>query len=88
MYTDIDSNLISDWIMECDELAAYIFALKDDRGRYHRNSYRKTVIWGFAFRIQSVVSIAKDLLTQMTSHSNLYLHANYLKITLNFCSRN
>ena len=50
------------WAKECDNLTDYIFALKDERGNLLPNGWYKTVIWEFAFSIQSVKAKAEELL--------------------------
>ena len=50
------------WAKACYNLTDYIFALKDERGNLLRNGRHKTVIWGFAFSIQSVKAMAEELL--------------------------
>ena len=50
------------WARECERLAEYIFALKDEHGCFLRNSRCKTVIWCFPFSIRAVSAVAEELL--------------------------
>ena len=51
------------WIDKCQKLALYLFNLRNDKGKFLCTGHRKTVIWGFVFSIESIVSVVKDLLT-------------------------
>ena len=50
------------WARECERLAEYIFALKDEHGCFLRNSRHKTVIWCFPLSIRAVSAVAEELL--------------------------
>ena len=52
------------WIDKCQKLALYLFNLRNDKGKFLHTGGRKTVIWGFVFSIESIVSIVKDLVTR------------------------
>ena len=47
------------WAKTCGNSTDYIYALKDERGNLLWNGWQKTVIWGFAFGIQSVKTMAE-----------------------------
>ena len=49
---------------KCEDLSRYIFNLKAECCRFLQNDRKKTVLWGFAFTLQSVMAICKELLTQ------------------------
>ena len=50
------------WNDSCNNIAEYIFALKDERGNYIRTGHRKTAVWCFTFSIRSIQSIVTKLL--------------------------
>ena len=52
------------WLQRCNDIAEYIFTLKDEKGNYLRTGHRKTAIWCFKFSIESIQSIVKELLNQ------------------------
>ena len=52
------------WLQSCQDIANYIFSLKDEKGNYLRTGQRKTAIWGFKFSIESIQSIVKELLNR------------------------
>ena len=56
------SNL-SKWWYQCNKIVSYLFELKDEHGHSLREKHCKTVIWGFAFSIHSVMAITQDMLT-------------------------
>ena len=50
------------WLDSWNNIAEYIFALKDERGNYLQTGHRKTAIWCFTFSIRSIQSIVTELL--------------------------
>ena len=50
------------WLQSCQDIANYIFSLKDEKGNYLQTGRRKTAIWGFKFSIESIQSIVQELL--------------------------
>ena len=51
------------WTREFENLADYIFNLKDDKGRFLQNGRQKTPNWGFRFSLMSIKAITEQLLT-------------------------
>ena len=47
---------------ECENLADYIFHLRDEQGHLLRSGRCKTVIWCFTFTLKSVKAITEELL--------------------------
>ena len=58
---------LQDWSYKCKELAHYIIKLRDQKGHYLQSGGRKSVIWGFAFCLHSIVSLIEQHL-QCTNH--------------------
>ena len=42
---------VESWFHSCNDIAEYIFALKDEKGNYLQTGHRKTAIWCFTFSI-------------------------------------
>ena len=66
------------WLDTCQDIANYIFGLKDEKGNYLRTGRRKTAIWGFKFSIESIQSIVKELLN---CSKNPYKHVLTYKLS-------
>ena len=69
---------VEGWLNSCNDIAKYIFALKDERGNYLRTGRRKTAIWCFTFSIQSIQSIVTELLNRSY---RLYKHVLTYKLS-------
>ena len=66
---------LSMWIQQCEKLASYFLALKDEKGNFLRENKQQTVNWCFVFSIVSMKSITQELQTRP-----------YLLSTLFFCT--
>ena len=60
----VTRDKLPQWSKQCDEIASYIFNLRNEKGNLLRHGKRKTALWGLTFSIHSIKAIAHHLLTR------------------------
>ena len=58
----VTAENLESWAIKCEDIAKFIFNLKNKTNNYLRTGHCKTVIWGFVFSINSIVSVTKEIM--------------------------